>query len=158
VIKSTCYFIRMGHLQCQSLVSVTLQAVMAALVITLQCSCGLGVAALQVGYYGGLCPKNVDVENIVYTSMSSSYSSDKTTAPGVLRLAFHDCFVRVSLCPPYIIGFMLLECLYYVFIYSSAACRLISLFRGHIKTKGRALSLVSLLSCIMCSFYVVVYP
>lgn len=92
----------MGHLQCQSLVTVlTLQAVMAILiVITLQCSCGLGVAALQVGYYGALCPKNVDVEYIVYTSMASSYSSDKTVAPGVLRLAFHDCFVRVSLCPP----------------------------------------------------------
>lgn len=134
----------MGHLQCQSLVSVTLQAVMAVLMITLQCSCGLGVAALQVGYYGGLCPKNVDVENIVYTSMSSSYSSDKTVAPGVLRLAFHDCFVRVSLCPPYI-GFMLFKRLYYVFICLSAACCLISLFRGHITTKGRALSLVSCL-------------
>ena len=116
----TSYFIRMGHLQCQSLVSVlTLQlAVMAALMITLQCSCGLGVAALQVGYYGGLCPKNVDVENIVYTSMSSSYSSDKTVAPGVLRLAFHDCFVRVSLCPGHhiLVSCYSRERLYYVFI------------------------------------------
>ena len=124
----TSYFIRMGHLQCQSLVSVlTLQlAVMAALMITLQCSCGLGVAALQVGYYGGLCPKNVDVENIVYTSMSSSYSSDKTVAPGVLRLAFHDCFVRVSLCLPTIYWFhVTLESAYTMYsFYPSAACRL----------------------------------
>ena len=50
-----------------------------------------GASGLRVGFYHRTCPR---VENIVYQSMVRSYQRDKTVAPGVLRIAFHDCFVR----------------------------------------------------------------
>ncbi|XP_073392664.1 peroxidase 25-like [Physcomitrium patens] len=46
---------------------------------------------LEVGFYRNSCP---EVETIVYKSMAQSYKTNMTVAPGVLRLAFHDCFVR----------------------------------------------------------------
>jgi peroxidase len=46
---------------------------------------------LEVGFYRNTCPK---VERIVYNSMLQSYHNDPSVAPGVLRIAFHDCFVR----------------------------------------------------------------
>jgi hypothetical protein len=47
---------------------------------------------LKYDFYKDSCPK---VEHIVYKSMKNSYDKDHTVAPGVLRLIFHDCFVRV---------------------------------------------------------------
>lgn len=49
------------------------------------------IKGLKVGYYSKTCPR---VEQIVYDSMRESYRNDATVAPAVLRLAFHDCFVR----------------------------------------------------------------
>jgi peroxidase len=43
------------------------------------------------GFYQDSCP---NVENIIYESMLQSFQNDPTVAPGVLRLAYHDCFVR----------------------------------------------------------------
>jgi len=50
-----------------------------------------GASGLRVGFHHKTCPR---VEKIVYQSMVRSYHRDKTVAPGVLRIAFHDCFVR----------------------------------------------------------------
>ncbi|XP_024366134.1 peroxidase 71 isoform X1 [Physcomitrium patens] len=47
---------------------------------------------LKVGFYRHSCPQ---VEAIVYNSMAQSTKADDTVAPGILRMAFHDCFVRV---------------------------------------------------------------
>ncbi|KAG0583920.1 hypothetical protein KC19_3G171900 [Ceratodon purpureus] len=46
---------------------------------------------LENGFYRSSCP---NVESIIFDSMRASYKADKTVAPGVLRLAYHDCFVR----------------------------------------------------------------
>ncbi|XP_024366165.1 peroxidase 71 isoform X2 [Physcomitrium patens] len=46
---------------------------------------------LKVGFYRHSCPQ---VEAIVYNSMAQSTKADDTVAPGILRMAFHDCFVR----------------------------------------------------------------
>lgn len=46
---------------------------------------------MREGFYHHSCP---DVEHIIYNSMRKSYKNDSTVAPGVLRLAYHDCFVR----------------------------------------------------------------
>jgi peroxidase len=46
---------------------------------------------LQNGFYLRSCP---NVESIIFQSMQASYNADNSVAPGVLRLAYHDCFVR----------------------------------------------------------------
>ena len=50
-----------------------------------------GNGGLQEEFYHHSCP---NVETIIYESMLNSYKKDSTVAPGVLRLAYHDCFVR----------------------------------------------------------------
>ncbi|KAG0589605.1 hypothetical protein KC19_1G033100 [Ceratodon purpureus] len=55
-------------------------------------SLSLGVNAnLNYDYYKSSCPK---VESIIYQEISKAYYKDNTVAPGILRLIFHDCFVR----------------------------------------------------------------
>ncbi|CAM6037125.1 unnamed protein product [Sphagnum compactum] len=49
------------------------------------------VAFLVVGYYDLSCP---NVETIVSTVVANAYQQDEGTAPGLLRLHFHDCFVQ----------------------------------------------------------------
>ncbi|XP_042503661.1 peroxidase 28-like [Macadamia integrifolia] len=50
---------------------------------------------LQMGYYKGKCPDNkTDVEDIVKSSIASQYALDATTSPALIRMQFHDCFVR----------------------------------------------------------------
>lgn len=51
-------------------------------------------AQLRVGYYGRSCPK---VEQIIFTEVQNAFRRDPTIAPGILRMIFHDCFVRVSI-------------------------------------------------------------
>jgi len=50
-----------------------------------------GSGACREGFYQQTCP---NVETIIYESMLKSFQKDSTVAPGVLRLAYHDCFVR----------------------------------------------------------------
>ncbi len=52
------------------------------------------LAQLVVGYYAETCP---DVESIVSNAVANAYQQDEGTAPGLLRLHFHDCFVQVLL-------------------------------------------------------------
>lgn len=51
------------------------------------------MAQLAVGYYDTLCPA---AEIIVQEEVSKGVSGSPGTAAGLLRLHFHDCFVRVS--------------------------------------------------------------
>lgn len=51
-------------------------------------------ATLRYGFYKHSCP---NVESIIYKAMKAAYEKDNTVAPGVLRLIFHDCFVRVRM-------------------------------------------------------------
>ncbi|KAM7502298.1 hypothetical protein LguiB_001202 [Lonicera macranthoides] len=48
---------------------------------------------LQVGFYRGKC-KLVDVESIVRIVVTSRFLKDKTIAPALIRMQFHDCFVN----------------------------------------------------------------
>jgi len=50
------------------------------------------VAQLELGYYSKTCP---NVEAIVRTEMEKIISAAPSLAGPLLRLHFHDCFVRV---------------------------------------------------------------
>ena len=52
----------------------------------------------KVGYYEGKCGK-YDVEAVVFHVVKKYYLQDPDTVADLIRLNFHDCFVRVS---PYI--------------------------------------------------------
>lgn len=47
---------------------------------------------LQVGFYNKDCP---NAEHIVADVVSQAYEEDQQLAPHLLRLFFHDCFVKV---------------------------------------------------------------
>jgi peroxidase len=48
---------------------------------------------LQLGFYQGACP---DAELIVHQTLYRYISRDPTLAAPLLRMHFHDCFIRVS--------------------------------------------------------------
>lgn len=45
----------------------------------------------RVGFYRATCPR---VESIVQSAVQSAVRANPTIAPGLLRMAFHDCFVN----------------------------------------------------------------
>lgn len=45
----------------------------------------------RIGFYSSSCPR---AESIVRSTVQSHFRSDPTVAPGLLRMHFHDCFVR----------------------------------------------------------------
>ena len=45
----------------------------------------------RVGFYSRTCPQ---VESIVQKTVNSHFQSNPAIAPGLLRMHFHDCFVR----------------------------------------------------------------
>ncbi|KAM0900897.1 hypothetical protein ACQ4PT_020360 [Festuca glaucescens] len=51
------------------------------------------VVALDVGYYAATCP---DAEATVRQAMEQQFYNDNTIAPALIRMLFHDCFVRGS--------------------------------------------------------------
>ncbi|XP_022007943.2 peroxidase 60 [Helianthus annuus] len=48
---------------------------------------------LQFGFYNGKCQSS-DVEDIVRRTVVAKFFSDKTIAPALIRMQFHDCFVN----------------------------------------------------------------
>lgn len=52
-------------------------------------------AELQVGFYRDKCRA---AESIVKDEVEKAFERDRGIAPGLLRLHFHDCFVRVNTC------------------------------------------------------------
>jgi peroxidase len=68
----------------------------AAVVVALLAVCCLCVgvgAQTRFGYYDLTCP---GVESVVASAVRFHTQSDATIPAGLLRLHFHDCFVRVS--------------------------------------------------------------
>ncbi|XP_043702070.1 peroxidase 60-like [Telopea speciosissima] len=50
---------------------------------------------VEVGYYNGKCTNSsANVETIVKNSMTTEFAKDITVVPALIRLQFHDCFVR----------------------------------------------------------------
>ncbi|CAM8888811.1 unnamed protein product [Rhodiola kirilowii] len=45
----------------------------------------------RVGFYATTCPR---AESIIKSTVQTHFSSDPSIAPGLLRMHFHDCFVR----------------------------------------------------------------
>ncbi|KAK9682363.1 hypothetical protein RND81_10G068400 [Saponaria officinalis] len=48
-------------------------------------------AQLQVGFYAKTCPS---AETIVTQAVTQAFQSNNGIAPGIIRLHFHDCFIR----------------------------------------------------------------
>ena len=53
----------------------------------------LALADLRVGFYKAVCPR---AESIVRASVQRVFNRDKSIPAALLRMHFHDCFVRVS--------------------------------------------------------------
>jgi peroxidase len=67
-------------------------SVLALLVVALALSVSeIADAQLTYRYYRKSCP---NVEKIIYKEVKKAFNKDNTIAPGILRLIFHDCFVR----------------------------------------------------------------
>lgn len=58
------------------------------------CVIHLVSAQLQVGFYNSTCPQT---ETIVRQAVQNQFNSDPSITAALLRMHFHDCFVRVSL-------------------------------------------------------------
>ncbi|XP_076953771.1 peroxidase 60-like [Bidens hawaiensis] len=60
-----------------------------------QCYGYYGYGGLQYGFYNGKCRAS-DVETIVRNTVYSKFLKDRTIAPALIRMQFHDCFVNVN--------------------------------------------------------------
>lgn len=50
------------------------------------------LADLRVGFYKPTCP---DAESIIFQAVQKRFNTDKSVTAALLRMHFHDCFVRV---------------------------------------------------------------
>ncbi|KAH6779501.1 Peroxidase superfamily protein [Perilla frutescens var. hirtella] len=62
-------------------------------VLVFWCSINIGIASaqLQVGFYNSRCPK---AESIIRGVVQQRFNRDRSITPALLRMHFHDCFVR----------------------------------------------------------------
>uniref|UniRef100_A0A452Y327 Plant heme peroxidase family profile domain-containing protein n=1 Tax=Aegilops tauschii subsp. strangulata TaxID=200361 RepID=A0A452Y327_AEGTS len=56
-------------------------------------SSGAVVACIDVGFYDTTCPS---AETLVQQTVAAAFGNDSGVAPAIIRLHFHDCFVKVS--------------------------------------------------------------
>ncbi|KAL8137529.1 hypothetical protein V2J09_003530 [Rumex salicifolius] len=68
----------------------TMALAMALVLMTLS---GESLAELKVGFYKGKCGNN-NVERIVYDTVKNQFSRDPSLVAALVRMQFHDCFVR----------------------------------------------------------------
>jgi peroxidase len=61
----------------------------------------LVLADLQVGFYKSTCPQ---AESIVQQVVQAEFCRDRSITAALLRMHFHDCFVRVRYCMYYYFG------------------------------------------------------
>ena len=50
------------------------------------------VDGLEVGFYGRTCP---EAEGVIRDIVNNEVGMDRSIAPGLIRLFFHDCFITV---------------------------------------------------------------
>lgn len=60
------------------------------ILITLPC---LSYGQLSIGFYKGKCGQN-DIEQIIHGVVKQKYAAEQDTVSDLVRLSFHDCFVR----------------------------------------------------------------
>ena len=63
--------------------------------LVLAAASSAAVAQLEIGFYSKTCP---DAEKIVREEMAKIIAAAPSLAGPLLRLHFHDCFVRVHTC------------------------------------------------------------
>lgn len=56
----------------------------------------LALADLRVGFYSSTCPQ---AESIVRQVVQKRFGTERSITAALLRMHFHDCFVRVSYLP-----------------------------------------------------------
>ncbi|MFS7915531.1 putative peroxidase [Helianthus anomalus] len=81
-------------------------------------------SALEFGFYNGKC-KLSDVEDIVRRTVYSKFLRDRTIAPALIRMQFHDCFVNVT---------TFVTVLHFYYIYISLVCEVLYIYMEPIKS------------------------
>ena len=61
--------------------------------VAVTCSINIVEAQLVADFYKSSCP---NAETVVAAAVRAALNKDSGSAPGILRMHFHDCFVRVS--------------------------------------------------------------
>ncbi|TVU51292.1 hypothetical protein EJB05_02703, partial [Eragrostis curvula] len=68
-------------------------ALATALLFVVMFEVGVVRGQLQVGFYSDSCP---DAEDVVTAAVQDAAGNDPTILPALLRLQFHDCFVKLA--------------------------------------------------------------
>lgn len=69
-----------------------MNALLVNFLVTFSLAVSFNVEALSPHYYDQSCPQ---ADHIVTNAVKNAMSSDKTVPAALLRMHFHDCFVRV---------------------------------------------------------------
>lgn len=72
----------------------------ASITLTVVLLCQSVHSQLQVGFYGNACGS---AETIVKDEVRKGFYRDQGVAAGLVRLHFHDCFVKVSNCANHLV-------------------------------------------------------
>ncbi|KAF6993971.1 hypothetical protein CFC21_010778 [Triticum aestivum] len=69
----------------------SLAAALAVVTLAALLSSGAVVACIDVGFYDTTCPS---AETLVQQTVAAAFGNDSGVAPAIIRLHFHDCFVK----------------------------------------------------------------